>query len=214
MELSLRWAARSKRAHEGNDAALFGIVQGGVHPELRTRSAQALRDIGFDGYAVGGLAVGEPAEERERMLDHICPQLPVDHPRYLMGVGKPEDIVEAVARGIDMFDCVMPTRNARNGHYFTAFGQVRIRNAKYESDLRPIEPGCPCYTCRSGYSRSYLRHLDRCDEMLGPMLATIHNLHYYQRLMQGLRAAIEAGRFAQFRAEFHAARAAGEPEPG
>jgi queuine tRNA-ribosyltransferase len=214
MELSLRWAERSKRAHEGNDAALFGIVQGGVHPELRTRSAQALQQIGFDGYAVGGLAVGEPAEERERMLDHICPQLPADHPRYLMGVGKPEDIVEAVARGIDMFDCVLPTRNARNGHYFTAFGQVRIRNAKYERDLRPIEPGCDCYTCRGGYTRSYLRHLDRCDEMLGPMLATIHNLRYYQRLMQGLRDAIAAGRFADFRAAFHAARLAGEPAAG
>jgi queuine tRNA-ribosyltransferase len=214
MELSLRWAERSRRAHEGNDAALFGIVQGGVHPELRTRSAQALQQIGFDGYAVGGLAVGEPAEERERMLDHICPQLPADHPRYLMGVGKPEDIVEAVARGIDMFDCVLPTRNARNGHYFTAFGQVRIRNAKYERDLRPIEPGCDCYTCRGGYTRSYLRHLDRCDEMLGPMLATIHNLRYYQRLMQGLRDAIAAGRFADFRAAFHAARLAGEPAAG
>jgi queuine tRNA-ribosyltransferase len=193
---------------------LFGIVQGSVYPDLRAQSVEALTDIGFDGYAVGGLAVGEPAAERDRMLDHICPQLPADHPRYLMGVGKPEDIVEAVARGIDMFDCVMPTRNARNGHYFTAFGQVRIRNAKYERDLRPIEPGCTCYTCRSGYSRSYLRHLDRCDEMLGPMLATIHNLHYYQQLMAGMRAAIEAGRFAQFRADFHAARAAGEPAGG
>jgi queuine tRNA-ribosyltransferase len=211
MELSLRWAERSKRAHEGNDAALFGIVQGGVHPALRERSARALMDIGFDGYAVGGLAVGEPAEERERMLDFVCPLLPADHPRYLMGVGKPEDIVEAVARGIDMFDCVLPTRNARNGHYFTAFGQVRIRNAKYTTDLRPIEPGCDCYTCASGYTRSYLRHLDRCDEMLGPMLATIHNLRYYQRLMQGLREAIAAGRFAEFRAGFHAARLAGEP---
>jgi len=210
MELSLRWAERSRRAHEGNDAALFGIVQGGVHPDLRERSARALMDIGFDGYAVGGLAVGEPAEEREKMLDFVCPLLPADHPRYLMGVGKPEDIVEAVARGIDMFDCVLPTRNARNGHYFTAFGQVRIRNAKYTTDLRPIEPGCDCYTCASGYTRSYLRHLDRCDEMLGPMLATIHNLRYYQRLMQGLREAIAAKRFEQFRAEFHAARMAGE----
>jgi len=214
MELSLRWAERSRRAHEGNDAALFGIVQGGVHPDLRERSARALIDIGFDGYAVGGLAVGEPAEERERMLDFVCPLLPSDAPRYLMGVGKPEDIVEAVARGIDMFDCVMPTRNARNGHYFTAFGQVRIRNARYDRDLRPIEPGCGCYTCRNGYSRAYLRHLDRCDEMLGPMLATIHNLHYYQQLMRGMREAIEAGRFAGFRAGFYAARAAGEADPG
>jgi queuine tRNA-ribosyltransferase len=212
MELSLRWAGRSKRAHEGNDAALFGIVQGGVHPGLRARSAQALVDIGFDGYAVGGLAVGEPAEEREKMLDFVCPLLPAEAPRYLMGVGKPEDIVEAVARGIDMFDCVLPTRNARNGHYFTAFGQVRIRNAKYTTDLRPIEPGCDCYTCASGYTRSYLRHLDRCEEMLGPMLATIHNLRYYQRLMQGLREAIAAGRFQEFRAQFHATRALGEAD--
>src|SRR5690606_11730471 len=145
---------RSRRAHEGNDAALFGIVQGGTHADLRTRSAAGLVDIGFDGYAVGGLAVGEPAEERDATLASLCPQLPEDHPRYLMGVGKPEDIVEAVHRGIDMFDCVMPTRNARNGHYFVRGGQVRIRNAQYEHDLRPIEPGCTCYTCTSGYTRS------------------------------------------------------------
>jgi queuine tRNA-ribosyltransferase len=210
MELSLRWAERSKRAHEGNDAALFGIVQGGVYPHLREQSANGLKEIGFDGYAVGGLAVGEPAAERERTLDGICPQLPEDKPRYLMGVGKPEDIVEAVARGIDMFDCVMPTRNARNGHYFTRFGQVRIRNAQYEHDLQPIEPGCGCYTCRSGYSRSYLRHLDRCNEILASMLATIHNLYYYLQLMRDIRAAIEAGRFEEFRAAFYAARA-GKP---
>lgn len=209
MELSLRWAERSKRAHEGNDAALFGIVQGGTHPELRARSAAGLIDIGFDGYAVGGLAVGEPAEEREATLDALCPQLPQDQPRYLMGVGKPEDIVEAVARGIDMFDCVMPTRNARNGHYFTHFGQVRIRNARYEKDLDPIEPGCGCYTCRSGYTRSYLRHLDRCNEILSSMLATIHNLYYYQQLMREIRAAIDQGRFEAFRAEFYAARQGG-----
>ena len=207
MELSLRWAERSKRAHEGNDAALFGIVQGGTWPELRARSAAGLIDIGFDGYAVGGLAVGEPAEERDATLAALCPQLPEDKPRYLMGVGKPEDIVEAVARGIDMFDCVMPTRNARNGHYFVRGGQVRIRNAKYEKDLRPIEEGCTCYTCRSGYSRAYLRHLERCNEILGAMLATIHNLHHYQQLMREIRAAIEAGRFQEFRAAFHAARA-------
>ena len=211
MELSLRWAERSRRAHEGSDAALFGIVQGGVHPGLRTRSAQALQAIGFDGYAVGGLAVGEPAEERERTLEAICPQLPEDRPRYLMGVGKPEDIVEAVARGIDMFDCVMPTRNARNGHYFTAFGQVRIRNQKYEHDLRPIEPGCDCATCQAGFTRSYLRHLDRCNEILASMLATTHNLRYYARLMEDIRAAIDGGRFQAFREAFHLARGAGEP---
>ena len=207
MELSLRWAARSKVAHEGNDAALFGIVQGGTFPELRTHSAEGLKAIGFDGYAVGGLAVGEPAVEREATLDAICPQLPDDKPRYLMGVGKPEDIVEAVARGIDMFDCVMPTRNARNGHYFTHFGQVRIRNAQYEKDLRPIEPGCACHACANGFTRAYLRHLDKCNEMLASMLATIHNLHYYQQLMREIRAAIEAGQFAEFRARFYAERA-------
>jgi queuine tRNA-ribosyltransferase len=211
MELSLRWAERSRKAHEGNDAALFGIVQGGVYPELRTRSAEGLKAIGFDGYAVGGLAVGEPAAEREHTLEAICPQLPEDKPRYLMGVGKPEDIVEAVARGIDMFDCVMPTRNARNGHYFTDFGQVRIRNQKYEHDLRPIEPGCDCATCQGGFTRSYLRHLDKCNEILGSMLATTHNLRYYVRLMERIRAAIEQGRFAEFREGFYRAREAGEP---
>jgi queuine tRNA-ribosyltransferase len=208
MELSLRWAERSRRAHEGNDAALFGIVQGGTHHALRTLSAQALIDIGFDGYAVGGLAVGEPEDERNAMLEHTCPQLPADRPRYLMGVGRPEDIVEAVLRGIDMFDCVMPTRNARNGHYFTRSGVLRIRNAKYERDTAPIDPECGCYTCASGFTRAYLRHLDRCNEMLGPMLGTIHNLHYYQDLMCGLRAAIEQGTLADFVADFYARRAA------
>jgi queuine tRNA-ribosyltransferase len=213
MELSLRWAARSKLAHEGNDAALFGIVQGGTFPELRRQSADGLKAIGFDGYAVGGLAVGEPTAEREQTLEAICPQLPEDKPRYLMGVGKPEDIVEAVARGIDMFDCVMPTRNARNGHYFTHFGQVRIRNLKNQLDLRPIEPGCACHACANGFTRAYLRHLDRCNEILASMLATIHNLHYYQQLMREIREAIDAGRFAEFRERFYALRAAGEPEP-
>lgn len=207
MELSLRWAERSRRAHEGNDAALFGIVQGGVHPDLRTRSAEGLKAIGFDGYAVGGLAVGEPEAERNHMLEHTCPQLPADKPRYLMGVGRPEDLVEGVARGIDMFDCVMPTRNARNGHYFTSFGTVRVRNAKYERDLRPIEEGCDCYACRNGFTRSYLRHLDRCNEMLAPMLGTLHNLRYYQRLMAQMREAIARGTFAAFRESFYAARA-------
>ena len=207
MELSLRWAARSKKAHEGNDAALFGIVQGGVHHDLRTRSAAGLRDIGFDGYAVGGLAVGEPEHERNAMLEHTCPQLPEDRPRYLMGVGRPEDLVESVARGVDMFDCVMPTRNARNGHFFTSTGTVRIRNARYERDLRPIEEGCDCYACRNGFSRSYLRHLDRCNEMLAPMLGTLHNLRYYQRLMAQMREAIGQGTFAAFRESFYAMRA-------
>ena len=212
MELSLRWAARSRSEHDrlGNDAALFGIVQGHVYPELRSRSAEGLIQIGFDGYAVGGLAVGEPEDERNAMLEHTCPQLPEDRPRYLMGVGRPQDIVEAVRRGIDMFDCVMPTRNARNGHYFTRFGTVRIRNAKYEKDLRPIDPECGCHACAGGFTRAYLRHLDRCNEMLGPMLATIHNLHYYQELMAGIRAAIEAGRFEAFVRDFYARLAAGE----
>ena len=208
MELSLRWAERSKRAHEGNDAALFGIVQGGVHRDLRTRSADGLKAIGFDGYAIGGLAVGETEAERNAMLDHTAPQLPTDRPRYLMGVGRPEDLVEAVARGIDMFDCVMPTRNARNGHYFTSTGTVRIRNARYEHDLRPIEEGCGCHTCRHGYTRAYLRHLDRCNEMLAPILGTLHNLWHYERLMADMRAAIERGTFAGFRESFYAARRA------
>ena len=206
MELSLRWAERSRRAHEGNDAALFGIVQGGVHHDLRTRSAEGLKQIGFDGYAIGGLAVGEPEAERNAMLEHTAPQLPEDRPRYLMGVGRPEDLVEAVARGVDMFDCVMPTRNARNGHFFTREGVVRIRNARYEHDLRPIEEGCDCHACANGFSRSYLRHLDRCNEMLGPMLGTLHNLRHYQRLMAGMREAIEQGTFAAFRESFYAAR--------
>ena len=207
MELSLRWAARSKRAHEGNDAALFGIVQGGVHHDLRTRSAAGLKDIGFDGYAIGGLAVGETEDERNAMLDHTAPQLPEDRPRYLMGVGRPEDLVEAVARGVDMFDCVMPTRNARNGHFFTSTGVIRIRNAKFEKDLRPIEEGCGCEACSGGFTRAYLRHLDRCGEMLGPMLGTLHNLWYYQSLMADMRAAIAAGTFAAFRESFYRARA-------
>ena len=211
MQLSLRWAERSKRAHEGNDAALFGIVQGGVHHDLRSESAEGLKAIGFDGYAIGGLAVGETEAERNAMLDHTAPQLPEDHPRYLMGVGRPEDLVEAVARGVDMFDCVMPTRNARNGHFFTAIGTVRIRNSKYERDLGVIEEGCDCYACANGFSRSYIRHLDRCNEMLAPMLGTLHNLRHYQRLMAGMREAIAAGRFADFRAAFYAARALPPP---
>jgi queuine tRNA-ribosyltransferase len=207
MELSLRWAERSKRAHEGNDAALFGIVQGGVHRGLRTQSLEGLKAIGFDGYAIGGLAVGEPEAERNAMLEHACPQLPADRPRYLMGVGRPQDLVEAVARGVDMFDCVMPTRNARNGHFFTRTGVVRIRNAQYEADLRPIEEGCGCYTCSHGYSRAYLRHLDRCNEMLAPILGTLHNLWHYEALMADMRSAIGLGTFGAFRDSFHAASA-------
>jgi queuine tRNA-ribosyltransferase len=206
MQLSLRWAERSRRAHEGNDAALFGIVQGGVYPALRERSARGLIEIGFDGYAIGGLAVGEPQAEREATLDEAVPMLPADRPRYLMGVGRPEDLVEAVRRGVDMFDCVMPTRNARNGHYFTRFGTLRIRNKQYERDSRPIDPDCRCHTCASGFSRAYLRHLERCNEILASVLGTIHNLHYYQELMAGLRAAIVEQRLEAFVTDFYAAR--------
>jgi len=208
MELSLRWAERSRRAFDDlkNPNALFGIVQGGTYPALRRISAQGLLEIGFHGYAVGGLAVGEPEAERNRTLEETVPLLPADRPRYLMGVGRPEDIVEAVRRGIDMFDCVMPTRNARNAHLFTRHGVLRVRNAKFERDTRPLDEACACYTCRSGFSRAYLRHLDKCGEMLGPMLATIHNLHYYQDLMRGLREAIAAGRLADYVAEFYALR--------
>jgi queuine tRNA-ribosyltransferase len=198
MELSLRWAERSRRAHEGNPNALFGIVQGGMYGRLRQRSAEGLQAIGFDGYAIGGLSVGEPAAEREHVLDETVPHLPADRPRYLMGVGRPEDIVEAVLRGVDMFDCVMPTRNARNGHYFTARGDLRIRNARYATDTRPIEEGCDCQACSGGFSRAYLRHLNRCNEILGATLATMHNLRYYQRLMAGLRDAIATGSLAEW----------------
>jgi queuine tRNA-ribosyltransferase len=205
MELSLRWAMRSRRGFDDlkNRNALFGIVQGGVYPDLRKRSAEGLIDIGFDGYAIGGLAVGEPEDERNATLESVEPLLPKDKPRYLMGVGRPQDIVEAVRRGVDMFDCVMPTRNARNAHLFTRHGVLRIRNAKYERDTRPLDEACSCYTCRSGFSRAYLRHLDRCREMLGPQLATIHNLHYYQELMAGLRAAIQTRTLADFIARFY-----------
>ncbi len=214
MELSLRWAERSRRAFDelGNPNALFGIVQGGMYPELRKRSLDGLVGIGFDGYAIGGLAVGEPEAERNAMLDVLDPLLPRERPRYLMGVGRPEDIVAAVCRGVDLFDCVMPTRNARNGFLFTRGGTLRIRNAKYARDTRPIEPGCACYACANGFSRAYLRHLDRCNEILASQLATIHNLHHYQRLMAGLREAIAAGRLDEFVARFHAAREDGRAE--
>jgi queuine tRNA-ribosyltransferase len=205
MELSLRWAARSRDAHAGNPNALFGIVQGGVFTELRERSLAGLQEIGFDGYAVGGLSVGEPPDDRWRVLDHMSTRLPADRPHYLMGVGTPEDIVESVRRGIDMFDCVMPTRNARNGHLFTHDGKVRIRNAFHKQDTGPVDPLCGCYTCRN-YSRAYLHHLHRCNEILGARLATIHNLYYYQQLMADIRAAIEADRFDAFRVDFYAQR--------
>ncbi len=208
MQLSLRWAQRSRDAHVDNPAALFGIVQGGMYPALRAESLAGLVDIGFDGYAIGGLSVGEPKEERELILDSLQPILPVDHPRYLMGVGKPEDIVDAVNRGVDMFDCVMPTRNARNGHLFVRGGVIRIRNARYAKDTRPLDEACDCYTCQH-YSRSYLKHLDRCGEMLGARLNTIHNLHYYQQLMAGLRAAIENGTLDAFTRDFYSDLAAG-----
>ncbi len=205
MELSLRWARRSKVAHGDNPSALFGIVQGGMYHDLRRVSTEGLGEIGFDGYAIGGLAVGEPLVERLAMLDCTAPLLPQDAPRYLMGVGKPEDIVESVGRGIDLFDCVMPTRNARNGHLFTHDGDIRIRNSQYRNDSRPLDETCGCYTCRY-YSRAYLRHLDQCREILGARLNTIHNLHYYQDLMRELRAAIAEHRLAGFIANFYARR--------
>ncbi|NEZ03623.1 tRNA guanosine(34) transglycosylase Tgt [Wenzhouxiangella sp. XN201] len=192
MERSLRWAERSKQAHGDNPAALFGIVQGGMYPQLRRRSAESLIEIGFDGYAIGGVSVGEPEAEREAILESTCPLLPQRHPRYLMGVGRPEDLLAAVARGVDMFDCVMPTRNARNGHLFTSRGVVKIRNARHQSDTGPVDPDCDCYTC-THFSRAYLKHLNKCNEILGHRLATIHNLYYYQQLMRRMREAIEAG---------------------
>ena len=201
MQLSLRWARRSRDAHADSPAALFGIVQGGMYPDLRQESLDGLTEIGFDGYAIGGLSVGEPHEERIQVLDTLRPLMPVDRPRYLMGVGTPEDIVEAVARGIDMFDCVLPTRNARNGHIFTSAGVLRLRNARFRDDTAPLDPECDCYTCKH-YSRAYLYHLDKCNEILGAHLNTVHNLRYYQRLMADMRAAIEADRFGDFMASF------------
>jgi queuine tRNA-ribosyltransferase len=205
MRLSLRWAERSKRAHEGNANALFGIVQGGMYEKLRDESLAGLTGIGFDGYAIGGLSVGEPKEDMLRVLAHTAPQLPADRPRYLMGVGTPEDIVQAVSTGIDMFDCVMPTRNARNGWLFTRFGDIKIRNAAHKTDPRPLDETCGCYACRN-FSRAYLHHLQRVNEILGARLNTIHNLYYYQTLMREMREAIEAGRFEEFVADFRQAR--------
>ena len=201
MELSLRWAARSREAHGDNPSALFGIVQGGMHEGPRAASLEGLTRIGFDGYAVGGLSVGEPEADRLRVLDFLSDKLPSERPRYLMGVGTPEDIVAAVSRGIDMFDCVMPTRNARNGYLFTHRGTVKIRNSANRNDAGPLDPLCDCYTCRH-YSRAYLHHLDKCKEILGARLATIHNLYYYQTLMRGLREAIAAGCLDAFVSEF------------
>ena len=210
MERSLRWAQRSRDAHGDSPSALFGIIQGSMYPELRRRSLDGLLKIGFDGLAIGGLSVGEPKEEMLAVLDYLPQWMPEEKPRYLMGVGKPEDLVEGVRRGVDMFDCVMPTRNARNGHLFTAEGTVKIRNAQHRHATGPLESDCDCYTCQN-FSRAYLHHLDRCGEMLGAMLNTIHNLRYYQRLMAGLRGAIEAGTLTDFVTGFYAQR--GLPVP-
>ena len=226
MQLSLRWARRSRErfdalAHEAAGSpraaqALFGIVQGGMHDDLRDESLAGLLDIGFDGYAIGGLSVGEPKEDMLRVLARTAPRLPPDRPRYLMGVGTPEDLVAGVLAGIDMFDCVLPTRNARNGWLFTRFGDVKIRNARHRLDTGPLDPTCTCYTC-THFSRAYLHHLQRVNEILGARLATVHNLHYYLDLMAGLRAAIEETRLAAHVEAFHRDRACGgrdgEPAP-
>lgn len=208
MELSLRWAARSKAAHAGNPNALFGIVQGGMYEALRDESLGRLTEMDFDGYAVGGLSVGEPKEDFSRILAHVAPRLPQGKPRYLMGVGTPEDIVEAVMTGIDMFDCVLPTRNARHGIIFTRFGDVRIKNARFKDDTRPLDESCSCYACR-GFSRAYVHHLIRCGEILGARLATWHNLHYYQNLMSELRVAIDSRQAAAYVGRFKEERARG-----
>jgi len=223
MELSLRWAQRCKTEFERleNPNALFGIVQGGMYENLRDESLAALEALDFPGIAVGGVSVGEPKDDMQRLMRHVGPRLPAHKPHYLMGVGTPEDLVYGVQHGIDMFDCVMPTRNARNGHLFTRFGDLKIRNARHKSDERPLDETCSCYACagnsgipyaqggRDGFSRAYLHHLDRCGEMLGPMLATVHNLHYYLNLMREVRAALDAGTFGAFVAQFHAERARG-----
>ncbi|MTJ01816.1 tRNA guanosine(34) transglycosylase Tgt [Idiomarina piscisalsi] len=210
MELSLRWAERSKKAHEGNKSALFGIIQGGMYEELRDISLKGLTDIEFDGYAIGGLSVGEPKEDMMRILEHTAPQMPEQKPRYLMGVGKPEDLVEAVRRGIDMFDCVMPTRNARNGHLFISSGVVKIRNAVHRTDTGPLDENCDCYTCKN-YSRAYLHHLDKTNEMLGGRLNTIHNLRFYQKVMSDMRDALDADRFDEFVESFYQQRGQSVP---
>ncbi|ADT69686.1 MULTISPECIES: tRNA guanosine(34) transglycosylase Tgt [Pseudoalteromonas] len=211
MELSLRWAKRSKEGHGDNPSALFGIIQGGMYPELRAQSQAGLEEIGFDGYALGGLSVGEPKHEMINILDHCAYKMPENKPRYLMGVGKPEDLVESVRRGIDMFDCVMPTRNARNGHLFITTGIIKIRNAVHKTDTGPLDPECDCHTCNN-YSRAYLHHLDKCNEILGARLNTIHNLRYYQRVMEGLRNAISEGQLETFVHDFYARRGQEVPE--
>ena len=203
MALSLRWAARSKQAHADNPSALFGIVQGGMYADLRKISAEGLVAIGFDGYAIGGLSVGEPVAERNHVLEATTPHLPQNKPRYLMGVGTPTDIIESVRRGMDMFDCVIPTRHARTGFLYTSQGILKIRNARYQNDTRPLDETCRCYTCRH-YSRAYLRHLDKCQEILSSRLNTLHNLYYYQQLMSEIRAAIEQGRFEEYAKDFYA----------
>ena len=205
MQLSLRWAKRSRDAHGDSPAALFGIVQGGMYPDLRRESLAGLTAIGFDGYAIGGLSVGEPKEEMLAVLENLGPEMPAESPRYLMGVGTPGDLIEGVRRGIDMFDCVMPTRNARNGNLFTSVGQVKIRNARHRADTGPLDPNCDCYTCQN-FSRAYLHHLERCNEMLGSQLNTLHNIHYYQRHMQGIRAAIERGELDAFARAYYASQ--------
>lgn len=212
MELSLRWAERSKKAHVGNPAALFGIVQGGMYEHLRAISITGLKQIGFDGYAIGGLSVGEPKKDMKRVIEQLEPLLPRDRPRYVMGVGTPEDLVEAVRRGMDMFDCVMPTRNARNGWLFTRDGEVKIRNGQYTRDTRPVDASCQCYACQN-YSRAYMRHLYRSNEILGARLNTIHNLTYYQDLMRGLRQAISSKTLDDFLEKFYGMRRKPVPEP-
>ena len=210
MELSLRWAGRCITEFNKleNPNALFGIVQGGMFENLRQESLDALVELDLPGYAVGGVSVGEPKEEMQRIMAHTPHRLPAHKPRYLMGVGTPEDLVEGVAAGVDMFDCVMPTRNARNGHMFTRFGDLKIRNARYKTEDQPVDATCACYTCKN-FSRAYMHHLDRCGEMLGPMLSSIHNLHYYLNLMQEVRDALDAGRFGEFSAQFRADRQRG-----
>jgi queuine tRNA-ribosyltransferase len=208
MELSLRWAVRSKSAHGHSRAALFGIVQGGMYPQLRLESLAGLIDIGFDGYAIGGLSVGEPKEEMLSVLDTLGPVMPTNKPRYLMGVGTPADLLEGVRRGIDLFDCVMPTRNARNGHIFTSRGVLKLRNTRHKTSTLPLDEECECYACEN-FSRAYLHHLDKCNEILGAQLNTIHNLHFYQQHMAAIREAIEGERLAQFSVDFYARQARG-----
>ena len=207
MQLSLRWALRSKQAHGDHSGALFGIIQGGMYEALREASLKGLMDIDFPGYAIGGLSVGEPIEEMDRMLKFTAALMPGDKPRYLMGVGTPEDLVEGVSQGIDMFDCVMPTRNARNGYLFTSTGVIKIRNAAHRNSDRPLDENCSCYTCKN-YSRAYLHHLDKTVEILGARLNTLHNIHYYHSLMAAMREAIEKNNFENFVDEFYSARSA------